>query len=80
VIVAGTTATFAYIIDWVLRASHHGGALVEINPEETPLSRFATRLMREQPQKLCLSVRNPDYDPVMMLRCRSRRDVARHGR
>ena len=47
VIVAGTTATFGYIIDWALRASHHGGALIEVNPEETPLSRFATRLVRE---------------------------------
>jgi NAD-dependent deacetylase len=47
VIVAGTTATFGYIIDWALRASHRGGKLVEVNPEETPLSRFATRLVRE---------------------------------
>jgi NAD-dependent protein deacetylase/lipoamidase len=47
VIVAGTTATFGYIIDWALRASHHGGGLIEVNPEETPLSRFATRLVRE---------------------------------
>jgi NAD-dependent protein deacetylase/lipoamidase len=47
VIVAGTTATFDYIIDWALRASHNGGELVEVNPEETPLSRFATRLVRE---------------------------------
>jgi NAD-dependent deacetylase len=47
VIVAGTTATFGYIIDWALRASNHGGALIEVNPEETPLSRFATRLVRE---------------------------------
>jgi NAD-dependent deacetylase len=46
VIVAGTTATFGYIIDWALRASR-GGELVEVNPEETPLSRFATRLVRE---------------------------------
>jgi NAD-dependent deacetylase len=46
VIVAGTTATFGYIIDWALRASH-GGELIEVNPEETPLSRFATRLVRE---------------------------------
>ena len=36
VIVAGTTATFGYIIDWALRASRHGGALIEVNPEETP--------------------------------------------
>jgi NAD-dependent SIR2 family protein deacetylase len=47
VIVAGTTATFGYIIDWALRASRHGRALIEVNPEETPLSRFATRLVRE---------------------------------
>jgi NAD-dependent deacetylase len=46
VIVAGTMATFGYIIDWALRASRHG-ALIEVNPEETPLSRFATRLVRE---------------------------------
>jgi len=47
VIVAGTTATFGYIIDWALRASHRGGELIEVNPEETPLSQFATRLVRE---------------------------------
>lgn len=47
VIVAGTTATFGYIIDWALRASRGGGELIEVNPEETPLSRFATRVVRE---------------------------------
>jgi NAD-dependent deacetylase len=47
VIVAGTTATFGYIIDWALRASRGGGELIEVNPEETPLSRFSTRLVRE---------------------------------
>ena len=47
VIVVGTTATFGYIVDWALRASRDGGELIEINPEETPLSRFATRLVRE---------------------------------
>jgi NAD-dependent deacetylase len=47
VIVAGTTATFGYIIDWAERASR-GSELIEVNPEETPLSRFATRLVREQ--------------------------------
>jgi NAD-dependent deacetylase len=47
VIVAGTTATFGYIIHWALRASHQGGELIEVNPEETPLSRFATRQVRE---------------------------------
>ena len=46
-IVAGTTATFGYIIDWALRGSRDGGELIEVNPEETPLSRFATRLVRE---------------------------------
>ena len=46
VIVAGTTATFGYIIDWAHRASY-GGEFIEVNPEETPLSRFATRLVRE---------------------------------
>src|SRR6266705_811426 len=47
VIVAGTTATFGYIIDWALRASHDGGESIEVNPEETPLSQFATGLVRE---------------------------------
>jgi len=49
VIVAGTTATFGYIVDWALRASPKcfRGELIEVNPEETPLSRFATRLVRE---------------------------------
>ena len=47
VIVAGTTATFGYIIDWALRGSRDGAELIEVNPEETPLSRFATRQVRE---------------------------------
>ena len=47
VIVAGTTATFGYIIDWALRGSRVGAELIEVNPEETSLSRFATRLVRE---------------------------------
>jgi NAD-dependent deacetylase len=46
-IVAGTTATFGYIIDWALRASIGGGQLIEVNPEETSLSQFATQLLRE---------------------------------
>ena len=46
-IVAGTTATFGYIIDWALRASRDGAELIEVNPEETPLSRFATQQVRE---------------------------------
>jgi NAD-dependent deacetylase len=47
VIVAGTTAAFGYIIDWALRAIASDGELVEVNPEETPLSRFATQRVRE---------------------------------
>jgi NAD-dependent deacetylase len=47
VIVAGTTATFGYIIDWALRGSRDSGELIEVNPEETPLSPFATRSVRE---------------------------------
>jgi len=47
VIVAGTTATFGYIVDWALRASRNGGELIEVNPEGTPLSQFATQLVRE---------------------------------
>jgi NAD-dependent deacetylase len=48
VIVAGTTAAFGYIIDWALRASDCGGELLEVNPEETPISQFATQLVRER--------------------------------
>jgi NAD-dependent deacetylase len=47
VIVIGTTAAFGYIIDWARRACTRDGELIEVNPEETPLSRFATRLVRE---------------------------------
>src|SRR6266581_1748592 len=46
-LVIGTTATFGYIIDWVLRAIASNGELVEVNPEETPLSQFATQRVRE---------------------------------
>ena len=47
VIVAGTTAVFGYIIDWALRARGQDGQLIEVNPDPTPLSAFATRLIRE---------------------------------
>jgi NAD-dependent deacetylase len=47
VVVIGTTALFGYIVDWALRARGHSGELIEINPEETPLSRFATKCVRE---------------------------------
>jgi NAD-dependent SIR2 family protein deacetylase len=46
VVVAGTAATFGYIIDWALRASRDGGGLIEVNPEETALSQFATQSVR----------------------------------
>ena len=46
-LVIGTTGTFGYIIDWALRAIASDGELVEVNPEETSLSRFATHLIRE---------------------------------
>ena len=47
VIVAGTTALFGYITDWALRARGRTGQLIEVNPEETSLSQFATKLFRE---------------------------------
>jgi NAD-dependent deacetylase len=47
VIVAGTTATFGYIIDWALRACTNRSELIEVNPNETPLSQFATQRLRE---------------------------------
>jgi NAD-dependent deacetylase len=47
VIVVGTTAAFGYIVDWAVRASRGGGELFEVNPEETPLSQFATQPVRE---------------------------------
>jgi NAD-dependent deacetylase len=53
VIVAGTTALFGYIIDWALRARGHTGQLIEVNPEETSLSRFATKSFREPAGVAC---------------------------
>jgi NAD-dependent deacetylase len=47
VIVAGTSALFGYIIDWALRARGQAGQLIEVNPEETSLSQFATKSIRE---------------------------------
>ena len=47
VIVAGTTGLFGYIIDWALRARGEAGQLIEVNPEETSLSQFATKSFRE---------------------------------
>ena len=46
-IVIGTTATFGYITEWALRSQGGQGQLIEVNPDETTLSRFATKLIRE---------------------------------
>ena len=47
VIVAGTTAAFGYIIDWALRVRGPNGQLIEVNPDPTPLSEWATQSIRE---------------------------------
>jgi NAD-dependent SIR2 family protein deacetylase len=47
VLVIGTTALFGYIIDWALRAAGKTGQLIEINPDETPLSQIATEHIRD---------------------------------
>jgi NAD-dependent deacetylase len=46
VVVIGTSATFDYIRDWVLKATVKGAWLIEINPTETPISRFAHHIVR----------------------------------
>jgi NAD-dependent deacetylase len=46
-LVIGTTALFGYIVEWAIRARGQSGELIEINPAETSLSGFATKLMRE---------------------------------
>jgi NAD-dependent deacetylase len=43
-LVVGTTALFGYIMDWAMRG---GRELIEVNPEETALSRYATKIVRE---------------------------------
>jgi NAD-dependent deacetylase len=47
VLVVGTTAMFGYIVDWARRASGGIGKLIEINPEATSLSPFATTSIRQ---------------------------------
>ena len=47
VLVIGTTALFGYIVDWAERASGRSGKLVEINPDETPISRIAKECIRQ---------------------------------
>jgi NAD-dependent deacetylase len=48
VLVIGTTATFDYIRRWALQAAASGAWFVEINPEESRLSRFAHHRIRER--------------------------------
>ena len=45
-LVIGTTAQFPYVVQWA-RWAAGGGRLIEINPEATPLSPFATETIRE---------------------------------
>jgi NAD-dependent deacetylase len=47
VIVIGTTAAFGYIVTWAAEAAGTGGRIIEINPEETPLSSVATQCIRK---------------------------------
>jgi NAD-dependent deacetylase len=46
VLVVGTTASFEYIVEWVKQGAR-GGQMIEINPDETPLSPFASEVVRE---------------------------------
>jgi NAD-dependent deacetylase len=46
-LVIGTTALFGYILDWAIRARGRNGELIEINPDETPVSEFATKVIRK---------------------------------
>ena len=46
VLVIGTTALFGYIVDWARHARGLTGRLIEINPEETPLSDYADEAIR----------------------------------
>ena len=47
VLVIGTTAMFGYIVDWALRAAGDGGRLIEINPDTTALTQFASQSIRK---------------------------------
>jgi NAD-dependent protein deacetylase/lipoamidase len=46
-LVVGTTALFGYIIDWAMRGRANNSELIEVNPEETVLSSYATKTVRE---------------------------------
>jgi NAD-dependent deacetylase len=45
VLVIGPTASFDYIVRWSLVAKGANGRLIEINPEETPMTTFATQII-----------------------------------
>ena len=45
-LVIGTTALFDYIVNWARAAKGKSGRLIEINPEETTISRFADETIR----------------------------------
>ena len=47
VFVIGTTAMFGYILDWALRGAGEKGNLIEINPDTTALSEFATESIQQ---------------------------------
>ena len=47
VLVIGTTALFSYIVKWAVDAKAVAGHLIEINPEETPISAYATEIIRQ---------------------------------
>lgn len=50
-IVIGTMATFGYIVDWSLSARGEDGALIEVNPAASEVSRHATEIVREPATK-----------------------------
>jgi NAD-dependent deacetylase len=41
ILIAGTSALFPYIQSWAMSAGRHGGLLVEVNRDPTPLSQIA---------------------------------------
>jgi NAD-dependent deacetylase len=45
-LVIGTTALFGYITGWAVRGASAGGKLIEVNLEPTPLSGYASRVVR----------------------------------
>jgi NAD-dependent SIR2 family protein deacetylase len=47
VLVVGTTAGFDYIVKWAVAAKGAQGQLIEVNPNPTPMSEFAGRVVRQ---------------------------------